>query len=223
LTNGERKKAGLPALKINPTLTELARDHSAKMAAADKLAHTLDSMTYVQRAKKAGYPYLALGENVAWNQQSPAEVVESWMQSPGHRANILNKDFTEIGVGIAKDADGHPFYTQDFARPVKAGATEFASFSITNETHAPVSISIPDQPTKTVLDPGGTGMMKLAGMGQLPKVNFDSEAGKQQVTVRDRGTYVIREKSSGSGIEVSEAADGNAAIPVSAEPESGAR
>src|SRR5579862_1771368 len=62
LTNKEREKAGLPALKPNPTLTELARKHSEEMAQAEKLAHTLNSKTYIQRLKEAHYPYLAVGE-----------------------------------------------------------------------------------------------------------------------------------------------------------------
>src|ERR1043165_2730624 len=67
-TNREREKAGLPPLKFTPTLRELARKHSTDMAAAEKLAHTLDSKTYVQRLKESKYQYLAAGENVAWNQ-----------------------------------------------------------------------------------------------------------------------------------------------------------
>src|SRR6185369_16837206 len=59
----------------------------------------------------------------AFNQRTPKEVVKSWMDSPGHRENILNKKYTELGIGIAADKNGELYYTQVFARPA-AGNTE---------------------------------------------------------------------------------------------------
>jgi len=69
------------------------------------------------RLAAAQYVWEAYGENVAMGQRSAAEVVSAWMKSPGHRANILNPRYTELGIGYALDAAGRPYYAQLFARP----------------------------------------------------------------------------------------------------------
>lgn len=116
-TNAERKAAGLPALKANPKLFSAARGHSANMAKQGKFDHVLDEKTPADRVKAAGYTFRACGENIAWNSPTPAEALRIWMDSPGHKANILNKDFTEIGVAVAKNDKGEPYWTQVFGRP----------------------------------------------------------------------------------------------------------
>jgi len=85
LTNAERKKAELPPLKVNAQLMVAARGHAENMAKQDKLAHELDEKKPADRVRAAGYNYGYVGENVAWNQQNPAEVLESWMKSQGHK------------------------------------------------------------------------------------------------------------------------------------------
>jgi uncharacterized protein YkwD len=65
----------------------------------------------------AGYASGTWGENIAAGQRTPAEVVSSWMNSEGHRANILNSQFTEIGIGMVPSGDGTPYWTLVFARP----------------------------------------------------------------------------------------------------------
>ena len=116
-TNAERKKANLPPLKPNPKLFEAARAHSANMAKQDKLEHDLDGKTFVDRVKDTGYKSGRGGENIGWNYQSPKDAVAGWMDSPPHKENILNKDYTEIGIGIAKNAKGEPYWTQVFGTP----------------------------------------------------------------------------------------------------------
>jgi uncharacterized protein YkwD len=74
----------------------------------------LDDKKPADRVKDAGYKYAAVGENVAWNQKNPAQVVEAWMNSEGHRANILKKEYEEIGVAVAKNAKGEPYWVQVF-------------------------------------------------------------------------------------------------------------
>ena len=64
--------------------------------------------------KQFGISYKSAGENIAMGQNSPKEVVTAWMNSPGHRANILNSSFTDIGVGIAKNSSGSIYWTQMF-------------------------------------------------------------------------------------------------------------
>ena len=69
--------------------------------------------------KKFGISYIAAGENIAYGQKTPSEVMNAWMNSSGHRANILNANFTEIGVGMVKKADGTPYWVQMFINPGK--------------------------------------------------------------------------------------------------------
>lgn len=118
LTNAERKKAEkeLPPLKLNPKLMEAARKHAANMAAQEKLDHTLDEKTFADRAKTEGYKAMALGENIAWNAQTPKEAVEVWMNSEGHRENILNSEYTEIGVAVVKSKKGEAYWVQVFGK-----------------------------------------------------------------------------------------------------------
>lgn len=116
LTNAERKKESLPPLKPNLKLLTAARGHGENMAKQNKLDHVLDEKTPAERVKAAGYRYAATGENIAWNQKDPAQVLEAWMNSPGHRANILNKDYVEIGVACVKNAKGERYWVQVFGK-----------------------------------------------------------------------------------------------------------
>jgi len=116
-TNAERKKEKLEPLTTDPKLTEAARAHAANMAKQSKLDHTLDDKTFEDRAKAASYEYRALGENIAWNQPTPKDVVESWMKSEGHRKNVLNAEYTQIGVAVAKNDKGEPYWVQVFGAP----------------------------------------------------------------------------------------------------------
>ena len=102
LVNIERKKAGLAELKHNWELSRVARYKSEDMRDKGYFAH--NSPTYgtpFQMMKSFGISYRTAGENIAKGQTTPAAVVNAWMNSSGHRANILNPSFTEIGVGYA--------------------------------------------------------------------------------------------------------------------------
>ncbi|MFF3865373.1 CAP domain-containing protein [Micromonospora sp. NPDC001898] len=116
LVNAERAKAGCGALKINSKLTGAAQAHSQDQADHRKMSHDgSDGSNVGKRLDRVGYVWRAYGENVAWNQQTPAAVMDAWMNSSGHRANILNCSFTEIGVGVA--TSNGPYWTQDFGTP----------------------------------------------------------------------------------------------------------
>ncbi|MET7273797.1 CAP domain-containing protein [Streptomyces flaveolus] len=115
LTNRERVRAGLPELAADPRLTAAAQAHSADMVARDFYAHTdPDGGRPWDRAAAAGATRRTVGENIACGQRSPADVVEGWMNSPGHRANILEGDFTHIGVGLAGGGRAGMYWTQLF-------------------------------------------------------------------------------------------------------------
>ncbi|TLS36973.1 CAP domain-containing protein [Pseudalkalibacillus caeni] len=117
LTNQERQKNGLPALKPDLELTKVAQKKSEDMVANDYFSH--NSPTYgspFQMMKQFGVDYSKAAENIAAGQSSPEEVVKAWMNSPGHRKNILTKDLTHIGVGNAKDETQGIYWTQMFIR-----------------------------------------------------------------------------------------------------------
>ncbi|GGM07435.1 hypothetical protein GCM10010129_59180 [Streptomyces fumigatiscleroticus] len=115
LTNAERARAGLPPLAPDPRLATAARAHSADMAARDFYAHTSpDGGKPGDRAAAAGSTLRSIGENIACGQRCAADVVRGWMNSPGHRANILEPDFTHLGVGFAGGGRAGTYWTQVF-------------------------------------------------------------------------------------------------------------
>lgn len=105
--NEQRRKAGAPPVKANADLDEAAQRHAKDMLTRSYFAHQSPSGTTVrERAKAAGYRWRTIGENIAEGQLSVAEVMDTWMNSPGHRRNILDKDFKELGVGLAMGPSG---------------------------------------------------------------------------------------------------------------------
>ncbi|WP_340376011.1 CAP domain-containing protein [Streptomyces sp. SS7] len=113
LVNEERAKVGCSALSANSALSELAERFSDDMAARGFFDHTdPDGKTPWDRAEAAGISSLG-GENIARGQADAAAVMEAWMNSPGHKANILNCDFKTLGVGVHFGSGG-PWWTQDF-------------------------------------------------------------------------------------------------------------
>ncbi|MGR3766538.1 CAP domain-containing protein [Rossellomorea sp. NS-SX7] len=115
LTNQERKKNGLGALKADGELANVAEMKSEDMKNKDYFSHT--SPTYgspFEMMQNFGIQYSSAAENIAVGQESPQSVVDAWMNSPGHRKNILNGQLTHIGVGIAKDSSQGIYWTQMF-------------------------------------------------------------------------------------------------------------
>jgi uncharacterized protein YkwD len=130
LTNRERAENGLSGLSLNGDLVASARGHSADMAAQDYFSHTaLDGSSPGDRIAEAGYDANSWGENIAAGYATPTSVVDGWMNSPGHRANILNSNFCDIGVGYAYDGDSMygNYWTQNFGR--QAGVSECPAVS----------------------------------------------------------------------------------------------
>jgi uncharacterized protein YkwD len=122
LHNATRKKHALGSLCVDPELTRAARAHSKEMIGKGYFRHeSFDGETVGARLKRFGYDWRASGENIAWGTGSlsrPDDRFKGWMESPGHRANILNGAFREVGVGTAsgdpKKTDEQLMYTVDF-------------------------------------------------------------------------------------------------------------
>lgn len=112
LTNKEREKLGLTPLKLDTELSVVSRDKSQDMLNKQYFAH--ESPTYgspFDMMQAYGIDYRTAGENIAKGQRSPEEVVNAWMNSPGHRENIVSPDFTHIGVGYVEQGN---IWTQQF-------------------------------------------------------------------------------------------------------------
>lgn len=112
LTNQERAKNGLAALKVDTALSKVAREKSLDMSNNGYFSHT--SPTYgspFDMMKQFGISYQYAGENIAMGQRTPEEVVQAWMNSEGHRKNILSANFNYIGVGYVETGN---YWTQMF-------------------------------------------------------------------------------------------------------------
>ncbi len=122
-TNRERAALGLPALKPDLRLRAAARLHALDMATRDYFAHDSDKLgfeTPSKRIHKAGALDYGAGENIAFNEvsanQTGEKLMVQWMNSPPHRAAILNKNYTHIGIGVYQRSDGRFYGVQNFVR-----------------------------------------------------------------------------------------------------------
>ncbi|MFA5449166.1 MAG: SafA/ExsA family spore coat assembly protein [Clostridia bacterium] len=119
LVNAERAKNGLAPLKNNWQAARVARIKSQDMIDNGYFSHT--SPVYgspFRMLENYGLRFSSAAENIAYGQRSAQEVMTAWMNSPGHRANILSRTVTEIGVGVAKKSNGTLYFTQMFLKPI---------------------------------------------------------------------------------------------------------
>jgi uncharacterized protein YkwD len=116
-TNAERKLAGVRPLAESAQLSEAARRHAYDMARRDVMDHKLDGRTPADRVRAAGFEFRAVGENIAQRQPTPKKAVDDWMKSPEHRKNLLGEEFTHIGVGMAVNSKGEPYWVQVLGTP----------------------------------------------------------------------------------------------------------
>jgi uncharacterized protein YkwD len=127
--NAQRESHGLRPLKLNKRLSKAARRHARDMVRRDYFAHdTLGGASFVDRIRQTGYLRDAqrwtVGENLAWGthgNSAPRAITTMWMDSPGHRANILSPSFREVGIGLALGAPG------EHGGPAATYATEFGA------------------------------------------------------------------------------------------------
>lgn len=119
-TNAERAQRGVGPLQLHPQLTQAAETHAADQfnRGCNNLSHTgTDGSSPFDRIERTGLKYLAAAENIACGYRSPDTVMQGWMNSSGHRANILNSRYTHIGISATLDATGRPYWVQIFATP----------------------------------------------------------------------------------------------------------
>lgn len=117
MVNKERSKKHLPPLSEDRRLNSLADKKAKIMATENNLSHTAGGYnSFSDLIKEAHIEYLAVGENIARNWKTPDDVMKAWLNSSGHRANILNKKFTKIGVGKAVNSKGDTYWVQLFIK-----------------------------------------------------------------------------------------------------------
>ena len=117
LTNAQRAAAGCANLTWDAALGTAAQRHADDMANTNFFSHTSrNGASFATRIRQAGYRYRLAAENIAAGQQSPDEVVASWMSSPAHRANILNCRLRNVGIGFGENggSDYGTYWVQDF-------------------------------------------------------------------------------------------------------------
>jgi uncharacterized protein YkwD len=129
LVNAERTERGLRPLKLSGRLSRAATGHAGDMVRRNYFSHdSLSGASFVDRIRRTGYlggpRAWVVGENLAWGSgtlSSPAAIVRAWMKSPGHRANILQRRFREIGIGLSLGAPERP------EGPAATYATDFGA------------------------------------------------------------------------------------------------
>lgn len=125
-TNAARRAAGMPGLSKSVNLMQAAQLQADQMVKAGRMEHELPGQPYPtlkSRLDAVQYDVRAAGENIAEGQRSAAEALSTWMSSPGHRANILSSNYTEMGAGVAAARNGRLYFVQVFGRPARTSST----------------------------------------------------------------------------------------------------
>lgn len=128
--NSFRAVNGLGPLKLCNNLTGSAQNHASDMAVRNYFSHTSpEGSTFVQRAEAAGYTgWYSLSENIASGFSTVTSVMTAWVNSPGHRANLLGADSKDVGFGVAYNGNGVPYWAQEFGAGGKCGSTVIGGF-----------------------------------------------------------------------------------------------
>ena len=191
-TNALRRSHGLEAVTVERRLNETARDFAAFLARTDRFEHTADGRRPEDRAKGHGYDYCLVAENIAYEFRSRGfdtgqlarALVAGWTNSAEHRRNMLDRDATEIGVGLAQSARTGRYYgVQVFGRP-RSAAIEFA---IENRSRHAVAYRVGER--AFTLEPRTTRTHRECGSAALV-TEFPQEP-PSQVPLKDRDRFVV--------------------------------
>lgn len=199
--NQFRKEEGLEPLGVNPHLKKAVQYFADYMARTNRYGHKADDETPADRAKKFGYDYCIIAENIAYAYDSEGfttaklaeEFVEGWKASPGHRKNMLDPDVAETAVAVAQgEANGYVFAVQMFGRP-KSKALEF---TLANESDRSVEYKMGDRTFK--LPPGHARTHQVCRPRDLAFQWQGDEEKEQTVQPNDGDRFVVTEKSDGT-------------------------
>jgi uncharacterized protein YkwD len=200
LLNNERAAAGLHPVAETPGLTQPSAAYSARMVAEDFFAHVSpDGGTLVDRLTAARYIApdgdWTVGENIAWGQGelgTPRNIVVAWMNSPGHRHNILTGEFTEIGIGIAVGSPGTPTwgatYTTDFGAVAGHAAIATAASAPTTAAAAAPAARKASKATRTATRCGTAPRARAAKATKAAKTRTGKRGAKTKRAAACAGT-----------------------------------
>jgi hypothetical protein len=186
-TNVNRAEENLTPLALNQTLNEVAQLKADDMASKGYFAHTSpEGLTPWHWFNKAGYSFYYAGENLAVNFIDSKDLVSAWMNSPSHRANIVNYNFTEIGIGIAKGqykGSEAVFVVQMFGKP---RTTQVAAIKPNPPTSKPTPIITP-----TPLIVPTAGPETFVAVKGIENVNLQAEMAPEQTNTISKRAMVL--------------------------------
>jgi uncharacterized protein YkwD len=204
-TNAARAENGLPALQADETLALAARHHALEMVTLNYFSHqspTPANATPPDRIANAGSPFVAVGENIA--KMPPTQLVslasettDGWMNSPGHRANILEARFTHVGFGVAQDSQGFSYVVQNFSyqpfalRSIDIHSKSQASYLIV------LDVALP-QPSTAVFAYGNAKTEPMQLNAGSNRVEFSTTEANQlfiqgAVPAAEGGSYIFQD------------------------------
>ncbi len=208
LTNAFRAEEKLGAVKRNRQLENAARAYAEYLARTDKFAHDADGRQPAERVSSAGYKYCQVAENLALsldsrgftNNELATQTMEGWINSPGHRRNLLAKHVTDIGVAVVRAPDKHPKFisVQLFGRPQAAQYT----FQVSNTAKSEVTYQFAGESHE--IKPGYAARHGACLPGEIVFTDIAKSSANVKGTFEaaDGQVYVIAARRSG-GIEVS--------------------
>lgn len=198
MTNRARAEQKLAPVKPDPKLSAAARAYAAFLARTNTFSHTADGRQSGDRINASGYRWCQMGENLASAQSSngfaarelAAKAVEGWLNSPGHRKNLLSRDVTDIGVGTARVPSDSPKYVtvQLFARPQSLSY----EFQISNATNTTVRYTFGGKSHE--VKPSFAITHESCDPGTL---SFELPAGSRQFQPANGSVYVLSGDASG--------------------------
>lgn len=210
MTNQVRRAQNLTALRVNAMLAKAARAYAQKLAQSGQFSHSADGRNPQQRAESAGYKPCSVAENIAMDRDSRGfatgelamQAVAGWMNSPPHRANLLTKSATEIGVGVAQAPGAAPKFisVQMLGRP----ASEGVKFEVFNGTSVNVTYSFEGRTHD--LKPRSTITQTSCGAGEikLAKPAASAPADSVRIKAQNGKRYSLRNGGNGSfAVEIS--------------------
>jgi uncharacterized protein YkwD len=198
LTNDFRAQEGLDNVAVDTRLAAAAHYFAEYLAKTGRFSHDADGSVPTDRARKHGYDYCIVSENIALRDVSPKSsprelahaVVEDWKKSPGHRKNMLDPEVTDIGAAVARSPKGTYYAVQTFGRP----RSRAIKFSVVNRTNVSVRYRLGDQ-SHTV----APRQTRVHSQCRMEELKVELPGAKQETTVKpaDKQRLVIAGSESG--------------------------
>ena len=202
LTNEFRAENGLSPLKANSELDQTAQKYSQTMATGDFFSHTgKDNSTPWSRAEKEGYKARTMGENIAVGQRSPQQVVQGWIDSPGHRRNMLNPNFTELGVGYfnLENDTGKVNYNTYWTQLFGSGDLLVSAAPTPVKSPTPPPEQQPTAPVETPTDNSGSPRGGQDSLAPVAELSFEEGSGLNANDTSTAGARNNARLASGTG------------------------